>query len=253
MFRMLLIALFACFATISAASAGDWREEGPRTLVMTYRAPPAARLSFRDDVRAETLPRLAALKAAGDLDSYHVLVSRYADAQSWDMMAILTFHSPAALARWRAVEAAAPAGLGPKALKLVGQVESAPGDVMREKVSPQPTAEAPVYLVVPYDYLVSTDSYLAYVDGYLLPQVDGWVEEGAISSYGIFLPRYAAGRSWSSLLILAYRGDAGLARRDSVVKSVRARLAEVPEWKAFADNKAKIRDEKVPMIADELF
>ena len=252
MLRTLLIALFACLAVPSAAPAEEWREEGPRTLVMTYRVPAAARLSFRDAVRAQTLPRLTALKAAGDLDSYHVLVSRYADAQSWDMLVILNFHGPAALARWRTVEETAPAGLGPKALKLVGQVESAPGDMMREKISPQPAAEPPVYLVVPYDYLVSTDAYLAYVDGYLLPQADGWIEEGAISSYGIFLPRYAAGRTWSSLLILAYRGDAGLARRDSVVKTVRARLSPVPEWKAFAENKTKIRDEKVPMIADEL-
>jgi hypothetical protein len=44
-----------------------------------------------------------------------------------------------------------------------------------------------------------------------------------------------------------------LARRDAVVKTVRARLtATSPEWRAFADNEQKIRTEKQPVVADEI-
>lgn len=232
--------------------AADPREDGPNSLIITYRVAPESRPAFLAAVRAATLPRLVALQKSGELTGYRVLFSRYVDAQSWDMMALLDFRGPQDLAHWRQVEATAPAGLSAEALKLVTQIDSAPGDLMRGKHSPKPMAEEPVYLVVPYDYLVSTNDYLTYVDGYLLPQTDGWMEDGVLSSYGVYLPRYAAGRNWSSLLVLAYRGDVGLGRRDAVVKAVRARLASSPAWKAFADNKTNIRVEKVPMIADEV-
>ncbi|MBW8812836.1 MAG: hypothetical protein JF588_05365 [Caulobacterales bacterium] len=237
-----------------AAQAADWRDQGARSLVMTYRVAPADRLGFRAAVRTGTLPRLAKLKAAGELAGYHVLANRYVDAGGWDVMMILDFASPAALAHWRAVEDAAPAGLTPAALKLVGKVESAPSDEMFEKAAAAKAGDPrPVYLVVPYDYLVGVDDYLAYVKGYLVPQTDGWIEAGALASYGVYLPRYPAGRDWSALLVLAYRGDEGLARRDAVTKAVRGRLAaSSPEWKAFADNKQTIRTEKQPVLADEL-
>jgi hypothetical protein len=249
-----LAGLILGLATAPAVQAADWRDQGARSLVMTYRVAPADRLAFRAAVRSGTLPRLARLKAAGELAGYHVLANRYVDAGGWDVMLILDFASPAALAHWRAVEDAAPAGLTPAALKLVSTVESAPSDAMFAKAAPaKPGEPAPVYLVVPYDYLVGVDDYLAYVRGYLVPQTDGWMEAGALAAYSVYLPRYPAARDWSALLVLAYRGDEGLARRDAVTKAVRAHLAaSSPEWKAFADNKQTIRTEKQPVIADEL-
>lgn len=256
MFRSLLaaLALILGLGFATASPAADWRDEGARSLVMTYRVAPADRLAFRAAVRAATLPRLQALKAGGALAGYHVLANRYVDAGGWDLMVILDFASPAALAHWRQVEDTAPAGLAPAALKLVSRIESAPCDQMFAKTAPAKAGDPPpVYLVVPYDYLVGVDDYLAYVKGYLVPQTEGWIEAGALSSYGVYLPRYPAGRDWSALLVLAYRGDEGLARRDSTTKAVRARLAATsPEWKAFADNKQSLRTEKQPVLADEL-
>ncbi|HEY3695326.1 hypothetical protein [Phenylobacterium sp.] len=56
---------------------------------------------------------------------------------------------------------------------------------------------------------------------------------------------------WSTQLVLGYRGDEGLAHRDPTTRAVRARLAATsPEWKAFADNKQKLRTEKQPVVAD---
>ena len=239
---------------VPAATAADWRAEGPSVLVLTYRAAPAARSGLRQAMRATLLPRLARLQARAELARYRVLANRYVDNAAWDMLVMLEFRSPAALARWRGVEDATPAGLAPGQLTLVAAVETAPGTMMRVDTRPRAAGDpAPVYLVVPYDYLVSTDDYLRYVDGYLVPQLDGWMAAGALGGYQLFLPRYAAGRNWSSLLLLAYRGDAGLDARDRVVQQVRARLAATsPPWKAFADNKQNIRTEKQPIVADEL-
>ena len=247
-----IIVLGLVFGVSGATFAADWRDQGPRALVMSYRVAPSARVAFKAKVRAATLPRLEALRTSGDLDSYHVLVSRYVDAGAWDLMVILNFHSTAALARWRNVEASAPAGLDARSLTLVNRIESAPADLMREGPASKEPGPPPVYLVVPYDYVVSTDDYLAYVDGYLLPQVEGWKADGALASYGVYLARYYPARPWSSMLLLAYRGDEGLARRDAVVKAVRARLASSPEWKKLADNKATVRTEKLAVVADEL-
>jgi hypothetical protein len=193
------------------------------------------------------------MRAAGELDSYHVLLSRYVDSGGWDVMILLNFKCPAELARWRSVEAITPAGLGSDALELVSAVETAPCDLIRSRTDTSGVADtAPVYLIVPYDYLVSTDEYRAYVDGYVVPQVDGWISEGALSSYGVYLARYGAGRSWSSLLVLTYRGDEGLGRRDAVTRKVRAQLASDTTWRSFADHKANVRVEKQAIIADEL-
>lgn len=249
----LILAVFCVTCWIPASHGADLRAQGPRALILTYRVAPAHRIAFRAAVRATTLPRLEKLRKSGELDSYHVLESRYVDSAGWDMMLILDFHNSAALARWRRVEEQTPAGLAPQALRLVSAVETAPADRMFGRASSRPGDPTPVYLVVPYELFVSEDEYLTYAAGYVVPQLNGWMDAGALDSYEVYLPRYAAGRDWSALLVLAYRGDAGLARRDAVVKAVRARLAATaPQWEAFAQQKQKLRTEKQAVIADEL-
>lgn len=256
--RSIIAAALALTATAvsaaPAAPAADWRAQGSTVLVLTYRATPGGRSALRQAMRMAMIPRLARLRARGELTGYKILANRYVDAASWDVLAMLEFSSPAALARWRAVENTAPAGLPTAALAQVDTIETAPGTMMRADAAPRRAGDpAPVYLVIPYDYLVSTDDYLRYLDGYLIPQLDGWREAGALSGYQMFLPRFAAGRGWSSLLVLAYRGDAGLDARDRAVQTTRARLtATSPAWKALSDAKQNIRTEKQPIVADEL-
>jgi hypothetical protein len=257
--RWALGAALAVTAALPAAAqtqmqVADWRAEGPKGLVITYKVAPVARTTFRAAARRTLLPRLEALRAKGSLASYRVLANRYIDAATWDMMVVLDFKNAAELARWRTVEEAAPGGLSPDMLTLLQSAETAPGELLRARTAaPKAGDPKPVYLVIPYDYMVSTDEYLRYVDGYLLPQVDGWLDAGALSSYGVYLPRYAAGRNWASLLVLAYHGDAGLASRDRVTNEVRTRLTKTsPEWKAFSENKTNIRVERQPIVADEI-
>lgn len=250
----LTLAVLCLTCWIPVSQGADLRAQGPRALIATYRVAPADRIAFRSSVQAATLPRLEKLRKAGELDSYHVLANRYVDSASWDMMLILDFHDSAALARWRRVEAQTPAGLAPQALRLTSAVETAPADRMFGRaVTSRPGDPPPVYLVVPYVYFISEDEYLTYAAGYVVPQVNGWMDAGALESYALYLPRYPAGRDWSALLVLAYRGDGGLARRDAVVKATRARLAATaPQWEAFARQKQKLRTEKQAVIADEV-
>jgi hypothetical protein len=97
---------------------------------------------------------------------------------------------------------------------------------------------------------VSEAEYLKYADGYVIPQFEGWMAEGVLNNYRIFMSKYPAGRPWNAMVILEYKDDAALARREEVVKNVRAKLKENPEWKAISENKKNIRDEKQVVIAD---
>jgi hypothetical protein len=107
-----------------------------------------------------------------------------------------------------------------------------------------------VFLVIPYEYLVPANEYVAYLDGYVVPQMDGWMEEGVLARYGVFLARYPAGRPWQSMLILEYKDDQALGARDATTAKVRARLKDNPKWKAISDAKKNVRNEKPPVIAD---
>ena len=53
-----------------------------------------------------------------------------------------------------------------------------------------------------------TQVYLTYVDNYLVPQTEGWMNEGVLAGYGLYVGRYAAGRPWASLLVLGMTGVA---------------------------------------------
>jgi len=237
-----------------AQAAPDWRDAGPRSLLVTYKVKPADKTRMRTALTAKLLPRLNRLKSDGELSRFHVLANRYLDSGSWDFMLILDFKSDQALGRWRDVEARTPGGLDPQALRFVSEATSAPADPMFQAAEARrPGDPRRVYMVIPYETLVSTDEYLAYAEGYVIPQMRGWMESGALQSYDIYMPRYAAGRGLDAEIVQGYRGDAGLAARDNVVQKVRARLGVTsPEWKALADSKKKLRIEKQAIIADDL-
>lgn len=234
-----------------AAAAEDPRETAPAGLILTYHIAPRDRVAMREVMLREGVPTLERLRQAHRMAHFRLLWSRYPDAAGWDMMLVLEFAAPDGIAGWRQVEEASPSGLPPAALALVREVESVPIDDLRHSAVARPT-ERPVYLAVPYQYLVGLPDYVTYADGYVLPQVEGWMREGVLGGYDLVLARYPAGRAWNAMLLLAYRGDAGLGRRDAAVARVRAQLAADPRWKAWAETKQKIREERVPTIADLL-
>ena len=240
----------AAFAAL-AAMAADRRDAGPLGLIITYHTTPANRAAFREQLEHAGGRQFQRWKDEGVLQSYHMLFNRYVDSHNWDAMVVLGFASPADLARWKKVERQSPAGLFPEALALTDAIETVPADAMREGSSAEASRD-PVYLVIPYEVLVPTAEYLSYLDGYVIPQLEGWKNEGVLSAYRVYLPRYGAGRPWASLLMLEYRNEQALGAREAVVAKVRERLKENREWKAISDNKKKMREEKQLVIADPI-
>jgi hypothetical protein len=113
-------------------------------------------------------------------------------------------------------------------------------------------SRTPAVLVIPYETHVSPAEYLAYLDGYTVPQFRGWMKAGVLDSFDILTSRYPAGRTWSALIILRYHDDAALGRREETVARTRAALAGDPKWKALSESKKNIRSERMLILADEL-
>jgi hypothetical protein len=231
----------------------DPKATGPVTLLIQYRCPPANRPRLREAMAARGGPRLAALKSGGGLENYLVLFSRYVDSSNWDMLTLLSFRAYKDAIAWKDMESRAPAGLDPEDLQLTSAIHTYPLDRLRhDSPSAAVAPGAPVYLVIPYNLVVSPAEYMNYVDEYVRPQMEGWIRERVLSHYDLLLQRYTAGRPWDSLLILQYRDDAALGRRESVVAKVRQQLRSQPVWRALSGSKQTIRTEKEAIIADEL-
>lgn len=245
-----LWAILAIFVSRPTQAAEELRQAPPSGLVISYSTNAVDRPTFRREMLHETVAQLETWRRGGVIAHYRLLWSRYADNLNWDAMLILDFGPTGDIARWANIEADYPGGLAVAAAHVVKRIESAPIDMPRGKHDP--ASRSPVYLVVPYDYLVPLGDYMKYVDGYVVPQLDGWMAERALQGYDVAVARYGTARPWSSMLLLAYRGDAGLAQRDAVLARVRAHLDNDPRWKALAENKQHVRDERAPIVADIL-
>jgi hypothetical protein len=249
---LIALALLCGPSGVMAADQEDPKQTGPVALVIQYKCLPAHRAEFRRKLAETALPHLAQLRSDGLLSEYHVLFSRYVDTNTWDALLLLTFRGYADVAHWRRVEETMPAGLPTEALAMTVSIESYPVDLMRQGSSAE-HASHPVYLVVPYTYSVATPAYLQYFDTYVGPQFKGWIKEGILAGYQVYLQRYTAARPWDTLIFLQYKDDESFGQRERVVAKVRAQLLNDPVWKAASDNKQSLRVEKEAIIADELF
>jgi hypothetical protein len=236
---------------LAPARAADQHADGPLSLIVTYQASPANRAALRQELQGAGVHQFQHWKDAGVLSSYSLLFGRYADNDNLDAVAVLAFPDYAAMARWKKIEQSTPGGLGKKALALTSAIHTAPADLVRTGRA-APTSADSVFMVIPYETMISAPDYLKYADGYVVPQFEGWMKEGVLAHYDIFVDRYAAGRPWSTMVLLEYKNDAALGQREAVVARVRARLKDNPEWKAISDEKKKIRNEKQLVIADPL-
>lgn len=219
------------------------------TIAMTAR--PQDRTALLADVKGPQRALMRSWRTSGLVAGYHLLFTRAPDKGVWDAMVTLTFRDDAAQARWREQLAPGSGGIAQEVLAHVASVETTPCDGVREG-GPGKAAKAAI-LVVPYVALIPPAQYLDYLDGYTIPQFRGWVEEGVLDSYEVITSRYPAGRAWNAMIVLRYRDDAALARREEVTAKVRARLAADPSWKSFSDSKKTIRTEGRLAVADEVF
>ena len=224
-----------------------WAKAAPKT-----RGPRRVAVTIEEDNEVKSLhwPELgASLAVIGVLQDYRLVYNRYVDSANWDAMALLSFAGDAGVERWKRIEIDSPAGLSSNALDLATAIDTVPADLMRQNGKSERDS---VFLVIPYEYLVPVNEYIQYLDDYTLPQLDGWMQEGVLAHYDVYLARYPAGRPWQALLVLEYKGDRGLAARDAVVAKVRARLKDNPKWKAISDSKKNVRNERAPVIGDPL-
>jgi hypothetical protein len=137
-------------------------------------------------------------------------------------------------------------------MRLAKPVDTYSADLPWEGQADDPGPEEDgVYYVIPYEY-ASADQYRKYVDGYVIPQVTGWMREGVLAGYRIFMNRYQVGRPWDSLFVYRYRNLESFGRRDEIVAKVRRTLVDNPEWKQLSDIKQTIRTESENTIAEAL-
>jgi len=225
---------------------------GPTHILIAYRSEPANRPAFRAYLQHDMLARLEKLKREGTLSSYQVLFNPFTTAYTWDAMTILSFPRYADTLRWRQIERAAPGGLDAAGLRLAKPIDTYSADLPWQAQADDPGPEADgVYYVIPYEYSAA-DQYRKYVDAYVIPQLTGWMREGVLSSYRIFMNRYSVGRPWDSLFVFRYRNPEAFGRRDEVIAKVRQTLVDQPVWKQFSDIKQTIRTESENTIAEAL-
>jgi len=236
------------------APAQDYTDTGPLTLLITYRCKPADRPAFRSYLRERGLARFEEWKKEGILDQAAVFFNWYVDNGTWDAMAMLQFRKYANVARWKAIEESMPGGLSSEGLALATPVNTASADIVWQGSRKDGKADHgdSVFLVIPYKYLVLVSEYKKYVDGYVIPQLDGWIEADVMETYKILLNRFPTGDRWGSMLLLEYKDLDAFGRRKQTKNRVRVGLRKVPTWKAFSDRKRTIRRELEPVITEML-
>jgi hypothetical protein len=246
---------FAGLAASGPAAAAEIAVTGgPRVLAISYRAQPADRPAFRAYLAGEETAMLEKLKQQGVLQRYEILFNPFVTSRTWDAMLILTFTHYADTARWKEIERKNPGGLSPKGLKLATPFDTINADLSWEGAASDADADADkaaVFYVIPYEYN-ELDQYKKYIDGYLVPQVEGWIKEGVLSRYRIYLNRDPVGPGWDSLFVYQYRDLNAFGRREEVTAKVREPLRQNPAWKALSDIKSTIRTESENTIAERL-
>jgi phosphate transport system substrate-binding protein len=219
--RVLLLAALALGLGAQAATAA------PAHLLITVPAGAGG---------ADSLPaQLAAWRQTGVLSSVLLLESSAAKDAPFASLAVLEFPDEDTLLRWQQGGARE---LG------AGLIATRADALVRGETSPRDSSKAR-FLVALYDVAAPAERYKEYAQGYIAPQMEGWRAERVLTSYTLFTARERAGAPWHSALVMEYRDDRALARRDEVKEAVRQKLAAAnPAWKAWSDSKADIRSER---------
>lgn len=243
----LVVAILFAAASVPSFAQAELAE-GPRTVIINYRADAAKRVEFRRHLAGPFADRLAALRREGKLAAYEVYYAWYRQPEVWDAMTVLHFASYADVKQWLAVERGRPGGLDAAGLALGEPVATYSADLSWEK-SQDDLDVGEVYYVIPYSYREVAE-YREYVQAYVIPQFDGWIREGALSGYQLYVNRYAVGTPWDSLFIQRYRDFDAFGKRQQVLDKVRVGLRESPEWMGWHKRKGDIRSETENSIAE---
>jgi hypothetical protein len=254
--RLRLLSLLAALSVAAAAPAVSRAAEaadGPRNLLITYRAESAAkRPAFRNYLAHEEWKRLDALRRQGVIRSFQILFNPFETQDTWDAMVVLRFKAFADTAKWIDIERTQPGGLDAAGLALAHPTDTYSADSDWEGGEDEDKADAgAMFYVIPYEYQ-NEGEYRTYVDGYVIPQVRGWMREGVLTGYHIYMNRYPVGRPWDVLFVYRYRDLEAFGKRQATVAKVRAGLASDPAWTRWSQNKQGIRTESENVIAQSI-
>ena len=108
--KSLCLAMLALFAMPAAAQ--DQLDDGPKSLVISYRTSAEHRPAFRRYLATNLAPRLRAMKAKGEISDFRIFYSWYRQPAVWDGLVILRFPTFPAVARWNAIERSEPGRSG---------------------------------------------------------------------------------------------------------------------------------------------
>jgi hypothetical protein len=170
----LLAVLFAGLVSIAPAMAQDQLDDGPKSLVISYRSTAAHRPAFRQYLATNLAPRLRAMKAKGEIADFRIFFSWYHQPAVWDGLVILRFPTFAAVGGWNKLERTQPGGLDASGLALADPVASYSSDLAWSR-NPDTLKDGEVYYIIPYEYRNEAE-YRDYVKAYVQPQFDGWIQ-----------------------------------------------------------------------------
>ena len=226
------------------------QEGGPRQILITYRCRPSDRPAFHDFLAAQESRMLDKLKADGTLGGYQILFNPVV-TETFDALLILDFRDDLATERWLNLERTLPGGLSPAGQRLAEPQMTYFADLQWEGTSSIAPSSHPVFYAIPYSYN-SLDQYKTYVDAYVIPQVKGWMEEGVLSHYAIYLNRYNVGPPWDALFVYEYHDLQALGEREKTIAKVRATLRSDPTWIHWNDVKSTVRSESENTVLEEV-
>lgn len=238
-----------------AAAAENAVSGGPRQLLIAYRTQPSDRPAFRAYLATREAALLRKLERQGVLSGYRILFNPFVQPRTWDAMVVLSFNRFTATRRWLDIERRSPGGLDAQGLKLARPVSEYSADLIWQGDAADPgPADGHIFYAIPYTYLSSVGQYKAYVDGYVIPQLQGWLQAGVLSRYRIYLNRYPVGdpEPWDALFIYEYRSLADFGRRDEAMAAVRKTLQADPGWAKLSASKSGLRTEAENTIAESL-
>jgi hypothetical protein len=244
----MVVAVAAPLLLAAPAAAQAELQDGPKSLVISYRTSATDRPAFRSYLVSDLAPRLRALQAKGEITGFRIYYSWYRQPAVWDAMVILHFSSFEAVTQWNTQEQTMPGGLDAKGLALADPVASYSCDLSWSH-NPDEAKDGEVYYIIPYQY-ENADEYRSYVAGYVLPQFEGWIGKGVLSGYELYMNRFQTGAPWDSLFIQHYSSMAAFGRRQATTTKVREKLAADPAWKAWSDKKGGIRTESENSVAE---
>lgn len=234
---------------VGLAAPGLFAQESGAHLIITYQAASEERPALWEYARTSFLDRLEGWEREGVFQGHRLLFNSYVEDYTWDLALILRFDDYTGLDRWKEVEKGMPGGLDEEGLRLARPDHSYLSNVHFSARAEEPDPTDPVYFAIPYAYR-SQAEYERYAQVYVLPQFDGWIDEGILNGYEVFLNRHPTGKPWDVLLLLEYRDTSAFGLRDDVKWGVRSRLEENPDWKLVSDIKHDFRTEWETVIAE---